>query len=177
MFGGTVGPNPMKPANPNDPQYYDGIKVRDIPLMISIQSASPNPQMNSTTSNTPNSTPVKIQQVRRKSVQQLTPAKSPTALTVIADTGDACSQVSPASPILKAQLSAPPKQRESVIATSNTSKSDMKSQVIRCQIINASAHSLYFYFHLTYIKLLGDGFFLIFINFQGKNCTLFVILV
>nr|XP_023020408.1 AT-rich interactive domain-containing protein 2 isoform X6 [Leptinotarsa decemlineata] len=27
IFGGTVGPNPMKPANPSDPQYYDGIKV------------------------------------------------------------------------------------------------------------------------------------------------------
>nr|XP_023020407.1 AT-rich interactive domain-containing protein 2 isoform X5 [Leptinotarsa decemlineata] len=27
IFGGTVGPNPMKPANPSDPQYYDGIKA------------------------------------------------------------------------------------------------------------------------------------------------------
>ncbi|XP_050307995.1 AT-rich interactive domain-containing protein 2 isoform X5 [Anthonomus grandis grandis] len=27
VFGGTVGPNPMKPANPSDPQYYEGIKA------------------------------------------------------------------------------------------------------------------------------------------------------
>ncbi|KAF7270529.1 hypothetical protein GWI33_016488 [Rhynchophorus ferrugineus] len=27
VFGGTVGPNPMKPANPTDPQYYEGIKA------------------------------------------------------------------------------------------------------------------------------------------------------
>ncbi|CAH0561488.1 unnamed protein product [Brassicogethes aeneus] len=27
VFGGTVGPNPMKPVNPLDPQYYDGIKA------------------------------------------------------------------------------------------------------------------------------------------------------
>lgn len=27
VFGGTVGPNPEKPANPTDPQFYDGIKV------------------------------------------------------------------------------------------------------------------------------------------------------
>ncbi|XP_066257245.1 AT-rich interactive domain-containing protein 2 isoform X5 [Euwallacea similis] len=27
VFGGTVGPNPMKPANPGDPQFYEGIKA------------------------------------------------------------------------------------------------------------------------------------------------------
>ncbi|XP_050518137.1 uncharacterized protein LOC114332463 isoform X6 [Diabrotica virgifera virgifera] len=27
IFGGTVGPNPMKPTNASDPQYYDGIKA------------------------------------------------------------------------------------------------------------------------------------------------------
>ncbi|XP_044750022.1 AT-rich interactive domain-containing protein 2 isoform X5 [Coccinella septempunctata] len=27
VFGGTVGPNPMKPSNPKDPQFYDGIKA------------------------------------------------------------------------------------------------------------------------------------------------------
>ncbi|XP_072399216.1 uncharacterized protein Bap170 isoform X6 [Diabrotica undecimpunctata] len=27
IFGGTVGPNPMKPTNATDPQYYDGIKA------------------------------------------------------------------------------------------------------------------------------------------------------
>ncbi|KAJ8964238.1 hypothetical protein NQ314_005037, partial [Rhamnusium bicolor] len=120
VFGGTVGPNPMKPTNPNDPQYYEGIKVRAQPLIISIQSTSI-PKTNSST---------KGQQVRRKSNQTVvvTPTKSP-ALTVVADNNATDSTpISPASPILKAQLSAPPKQRESVV-TPITSKGDMKSQL------------------------------------------------
>ncbi|KAJ8968964.1 hypothetical protein NQ317_018328 [Molorchus minor] len=98
VFGGTVGPNPMKPTNPNDPP----VLRRD-----------------------------KGQQARRKSVQTvvMSPNKS-TALTVMADNNamDGTPISSPASPILKAQLSAPPKQRE-IVVTPISSKGDMKSQV------------------------------------------------
>lgn len=121
-----MGPNPMKPANPTDRQYYEGIKVRAQPLLINIQSSS-NPK-----TNTP---PIKGQQVRRKSNQSVvvSPAKSP-ALTVVADNNATDSTpISPASPILKAQLSAPPKQNRESVVTPISSKGDMKSQVISCQ--------------------------------------------
>lgn len=115
----------MKPANPTDRQYYEGIKVRAQPLIISIQSSS-NPKTN---------TPTKGQQVRRKSNQSVvvSPIKSP-ALTVVADNNATDSTpISPASPILKAQLSAPPKQNRESVVTPISSKGDMKSQVISCQ--------------------------------------------
>lgn len=124
VFGGTVGPNPMKPANSSDPQYYDGIKPRAQPLVISIQSAS------STTAVTPPQQPqqqVSLKNVRRNKPQTIiaTPTTASGALTVIADSPEV-PPASPASPILKAQLSAPPKQRE--VAPGGT-KTDPKSQV------------------------------------------------
>lgn len=140
VFGGTVGPNPMKPSNPNDPQYYEGIKVRDIPLIINIQT-TPVPK---TTTNT---TATKGQQARRKSIQSVvvSPAKSPpcsTALSVVADSNATeGTAMSPASPILKAQLSAPPKQRETVVTSTPTTviiKGDAKSQVITVPVISFS---------------------------------------
>ncbi|KAG5882100.1 hypothetical protein JTB14_016864 [Gonioctena quinquepunctata] len=152
IFGGTVGPNPMKPANPTDPQYYDGIKVRDKPLIISIPASSSFPQPSVvTTTSTATSTPAKgHQQVRRKSVQPVlvTPAKLPQALaaplTVVAAAGDinemnggssasSSTPMSPASPILKAQLSAPPKQSREAgggAVSPNTCKGDTKSQAM-----------------------------------------------
>lgn len=119
MFGGTVGPNPVKPVNSTDPQFYDGIKARPQQLVINMQ---------------PVTTPVvqaTPKTVRRK-VPNVTvlPAATPTtpALTVIADNTDT-PPASPASPILKAQLSAPPKPRETTVVTA-ISKGDIKSQVI-----------------------------------------------
>ncbi|KAK9720447.1 RFX DNA-binding domain [Popillia japonica] len=79
VFGGTVGPNPVKPVTSNDPQFYDGIKARAQQLVINMQ---------------PVTTPV-----------------------------------AQATPKTKAQLSAPPKPRESTVATA-ISKSDIKSQVM-----------------------------------------------
>lgn len=118
VFGGTVGPNPMKPVNSNEPQYYEGIKLRAQPLVISIQPAS---------------TPVQQAKGVKRKAQTVNIAPAPsTALTVIADNSEV-PPVSPASPILKAQLSAPPKQRESNAASVPVSKSgssgDLKSQV------------------------------------------------
>nr|QYV43162.1 Brahma associated protein 170 kD [Colaphellus bowringi] len=151
VFGGTVGPNPMKPTNPSDPQYYEGIKVRDNPLIITIPSSIAT--LTKTTSNT--LTVKSQQQVRRKSVQpvvvvNVTPTRPLSAsslsssqadISAIEGEGDGV-PMSPASPILKAQLSAPPKQREvsgggggggdcGIICPSpNTSKGDTKSQAM-----------------------------------------------
>lgn len=127
MFGGTVGPNPMKPASPNDPQYYDGIKVRAQPLKLNIPPSSPPPKHILNPSPMPKST------VRRKQKAATVPIKSSTAapLAVEAEPEGGSHILSPASPILKAQLSAPPKPRESS-GTSSTlaAPSDSKSQVI-----------------------------------------------
>jgi AT-rich interactive domain-containing protein 2 len=129
VFGGTVGPNPMKPSSANEPQYYEGIKVRAQPLIINIQPAS-NPVT------PPQPTPPSKGSNRRTKQSAATvvttPSQSP-SLTVLADNSNSNDTsnppVSPASPILKAQLSAPPKQRDAT-APPPTSKGDMKSQVM-----------------------------------------------
>lgn len=138
VFGGTVGPNPAKPSS-TETQYYEGIKVRAQPLVISIQTTNP---VTGTTVQTPlTKSPagvVKSSVVKRKPVQKymaLAPAPittTPGALTVIADNSSDPTPASPASPILKAQLSAPPKPRETTVIASAVSKSDTKSQVIVC---------------------------------------------
>ncbi|VEN41269.1 unnamed protein product [Callosobruchus maculatus] len=76
VFGGTVGPNPMKPANPNDPQYYEGIKVRN---NISIPQQQPQHQQT-------------FEHVEED--------------VVVTGVDNVSLPVSPASPILKAQLCA-----------------------------------------------------------------------
>lgn len=134
VFGGTVGPNPVKPANPSDPQYYDGIKPRAQPLVISIQTTA------NTTTQQQQQQQVSLKNVRRTKPQTIMPTPAPppppattTALTVIADSSEV-PPASPASPILKAQLSAPPKQRDGV-ATVVVNKADVKSQVSCCRFI------------------------------------------
>ncbi|KRT80635.1 hypothetical protein AMK59_6340 [Oryctes borbonicus] len=119
VFGGTVGPNPVKPVNSNEPQYYDGIKARAQQLVINMQ-----PVTTSTSQSTPKTVRRKAQNVTI--VPAITPA-TPT-LTVVADNTDT-PPASPASPILKAQLSAPPKPRESTVVTT-LNKGDIKSQVM-----------------------------------------------
>lgn len=114
-----MGPNPIKPANPMDPQYYEGIKVRDNPLLHTLPSVStPNPI---------HSTPTKgqqvvagtqaLKQVRRQSLLACAPSPTPLSVVAVGD-GTAQAQVEsisqpcPASPILAAQLSAPPRQQD-----------------------------------------------------------------
>ncbi|XP_060530218.1 AT-rich interactive domain-containing protein 2 isoform X3 [Cylas formicarius] len=147
VFGGTVGPNPMKPANPTDPQYYEGIKVRAQPLHINVPSSL------STTAQqcTPPVTPIKPAAARRKVAPVIkhvppppTPSSSVPATSVTAATvetaaaatamappeqRDAAAPLSPTSPILKAQLSAPPKQREGG-GLNQAPKGDQKSQAL-----------------------------------------------
>lgn len=146
VFGGTVGPNPMKPSSANEPQYYEGIKVRAQPLVINIQSPASNPVT------PPQPTPTTSSKGSRR-IKQPTTIVSTTIstsathtspnLTVLADNSNSnettnnnsppqpSPSVSPASPILKAQLSAPPKQRDanSAATTPTNCKGDTKSQV------------------------------------------------
>lgn len=127
VFGGTVGPNPMKPANPNDPQYYEGIKVRAIPLKLNLPPPSP--------PSTPLPTPVPVPKPaprRKPKMPTVTVKQSPVApLGVEADAEGLSQPLSPASPILKAQLSAPPKPRESSCTSSTlAAPSDSKSQAM-----------------------------------------------
>ncbi|CAH1968878.1 unnamed protein product [Acanthoscelides obtectus] len=100
VFGGTVGPNPMKPANPNDPQFYEGIKVR-------------------------NNISIPLQQ--NEQTQPLNVASSSLSEDDIAGGDVSLPPPSPASPILKAQLSAAigTKHRESVFL-----KGDHNSQAV-----------------------------------------------
>ncbi|XP_030747201.1 AT-rich interactive domain-containing protein 2 isoform X3 [Sitophilus oryzae] len=113
VFGGTVGPNPMKPANPSDPQYYEGIKVRAQPLKLNIPPPPTPPKPLPVVQ--PAVVPSKPAARRRLRVASITKA-APAAVVPLAVDADAelVTHVitSPASPILKAQLSAPPKQRE-----------------------------------------------------------------
>ncbi|XP_022907233.1 AT-rich interactive domain-containing protein 2 isoform X2 [Onthophagus taurus] len=140
VFGGTVGPNPVKPAMPSDPQYYDGIKARAQPLSVNVQQQQPSV---TTTTNTS----VAVQSPSKSIASTAKRKASTVSLSVTADCSDT-PPASPASPILKAQLSAPPKPREStvtvtttatttnIVVSTNTStvvltnKSDPKSQVM-----------------------------------------------
>lgn len=92
--------------------------MRALPLIISVQSVS-NPQ--------PSQTPVKGGIRRKGQSVAVVPVSSP-SMTLVTDNSDSC-PVSPASPILKAQLSAPSKTREPNVVTP-ASKGDTKSQVI-----------------------------------------------
>jgi len=142
VFGGTVGPNPQKHSNvisgsgdqpgTNSQMFYEGIKVRANPFSIPVsvsgilqQPPSPQPAQQSLAPSVP---------VQRKGLNIVTKTVTPPPLTTSpaplttsessATSGDASLPIAPApaSPILKAQLSAPPKQRDNP-------KGDTKSQV------------------------------------------------
>lgn len=126
VFGGTVGPNPLKPTTTTESQFYDGIKMRAQPLPINVQA----PPLSATA--IVQTTPVKT--VRRKGQVLTAPSTTP-SISVVPDVASDTTTIttppaSPASPILKAQLSAPPKQRDTV------SKGEVKSQVILTQTIS-----------------------------------------
>ncbi|XP_021925461.1 AT-rich interactive domain-containing protein 2 isoform X4 [Zootermopsis nevadensis] len=145
VFGGTIGPNPQKQPGgmavsgsaeqpgTNSLMFYEGIKVRANPFSVPVsvsgtiqQPPSPQPVQQSPSPTMP---------VQRKGLNIVTktvtpppPTTSPAPQAISdssASSGDASLPVAPApaSPILKAQLSAPPKQRE-------TPKGDAKSQVL-----------------------------------------------
>lgn len=147
VFGGTVGPNQQKQQivigaggsgteqhGTTSAMFYEGIKVRATPFSIPVSGSSMIQQQQP---------PPSPQAQQRKSLNVVTPPPPPPPTTSPAPAPEAVPAEAslplapaPASPILKAQLSAPPKPRE-------TPKGDVKSQVL--------AHP-----HLTQ-ALLGSG--------------------
>ncbi|GLV39949.1 bicoid stability factor [Carabus blaptoides fortunei] len=112
VFGGTVGPNPMKGADNATLQYYEGIRARIVPLIITLPSAT-----------LQQATLTKVTPTTRR-CGKVIPTVNTTVLTTLNENSSDPIPTSPASPILKAQLSAPPKPRES------PTKVDIKSQVL-----------------------------------------------
>ncbi|GLG96122.1 Uncharacterized protein GBIM_02941 [Gryllus bimaculatus] len=134
VFGGCVGPNPQKAvaggAGGDQPvanlSFYEGIKVRITPYSVPVATANLTPQ--------PATAVRKTLHVVAKTVTPPPSASTPPPPAVTqppppiaeaAPTVDTSVPVipAPASPILKAQLCAPPKPRE-------TPKGDAKSQVL-----------------------------------------------
>lgn len=153
----------MKQNNPKDPQFYDGIKVRDHPLIINVPPSSPvpspqpiavpkssrrkpkskeNSKISPAVIKPPCSSLHSITQAQVNSSQGLAPTSEDISLSSPAPQPPQLSPAlqveapedgaSPASPILKAQLSAPPKQREATAASLSSvlNKTDPKNQVI-----------------------------------------------
>lgn len=127
VFGGTIGPNPLK-GESTGTQYYEGIRVRATPGQVTYPSQT---VIATNTAPIPavNTTPVKVLPVQQRTIKNISPAPDSTALDNPAS--GVHRTPAPASPILKAQLSAPPKPPSS---TSNQSqnpvtKVDSKSQV------------------------------------------------
>ncbi|XP_011297070.1 AT-rich interactive domain-containing protein 2 isoform X5 [Fopius arisanus] len=95
VFGGTVGPNPIK-GETTGTQYYEGIRVRSTTTSVTLPSQ--NTVLNATSTTTVNSTPVKVaqrQQQQRLLQQQLASGVQPAA--------PAATPASPA-PVLKAPV-------------------------------------------------------------------------
>lgn len=161
----------MKPSTTNEPQYYEGIKVRAQPLIINIQPTSNpvTPQPTTTPSNNNNKGHNRRNKPSAQVVVTAASPQSPSFLTVLADNSNSNDShnppVSPASPILKAQLSAPPKQRDA--NATPTSKGDMKSQVTNQRK----------YFSILFISFLSLAYiysfnFLPFLTFTWELLTL-----
>lgn len=125
----------MKPANPGDPQFYEGIKVRAQPLKLNVPPPLSPPQSAFNPSPAP---PPKAVVPRRKSklVVVKTGAASPLAVEAEPETASNASSPSPASPILKAQLSAPPKPRETLVAPGDS----------KCQVNGSLCKAIYLFF-------------------------------
>ncbi|XP_063979250.1 AT-rich interactive domain-containing protein 2 isoform X2 [Diachasmimorpha longicaudata] len=124
VFGGTIGPNPVK-GETTGTQYYEGIRVRSTTTCATLPSQ--NTSQNATTTTTVNSTPVKVLAVQQRTVTTPTSPNPDSTGPELSQN----SQSTPASPILKAHLSAPPKPTTNLpIQTQNpVTKVDSKSQV------------------------------------------------
>ncbi|KOX76374.1 AT-rich interactive domain-containing protein 2 [Melipona quadrifasciata] len=130
VFGGSVGPNPLK-GETSGTQYYEGIRVRATPPQVTYPSQT---AVGTNTAPIPaiNTTPVKVLPVQQRTIKSISPAPDSTALDNPASGPPKIS--APASPILKAQLSAPPKPPSNISNTAIQSqnpvtKVDSKSQV------------------------------------------------
>ncbi|XP_071867803.1 brahma associated protein 170kD isoform X2 [Bombus fervidus] len=132
VFGGSVGPNPLK-GETSGTQYYEGIRVRATPPQVTYPSQT---AVGTNTAPIPaiNTTPVKVLPVQQRTIKSISPAPDSTALDNPASGPPRTP--APASPILKAQLSAPPKPPSSISNTATQSQNPVtkvdsnKSQVV-----------------------------------------------
>ncbi|XP_043473761.1 AT-rich interactive domain-containing protein 2-like isoform X3 [Leptopilina heterotoma] len=135
VFGASVGPNAMK-GDSSGVQCYDGIRVRSLPVPVSsscqmvVGTNTTQTSMPIATLSTPmtigsNITPAKVLPVQQRSITAINPVPDSTAL----DNSGIQKSPAPASPILKAQLSAPPKPPTPNQAQNPVTKIDSKSQV------------------------------------------------
>ncbi|XP_071559642.1 uncharacterized protein Bap170 isoform X4 [Temnothorax nylanderi] len=135
VFGNIVGPNPLKGENTGT-QYYEGIRVRATPAPITYPSQT----IAAVATNTlpipaVNTTPVKVLPVQQRTVKNISPAPDSTAAPQVdspAASSGTQTTSTPASPILKAQLSAPPKPPSNNTSSQSqnpVTKVDSKSQV------------------------------------------------
>ncbi|XP_050457136.1 AT-rich interactive domain-containing protein 2 isoform X4 [Cataglyphis hispanica] len=136
VFGSIVGPNPLKGENTGT-QYYEGIRVRASPTPITYPSQT-TAAVATNTLPIPavNTTPVKVLPVQQRTVKNISPAPDSTAAPQVdspaASSGTQTTSTTPASPILKAQLSAPPKPSSNNTSSQSqnpVTKVDSKSQV------------------------------------------------
>ncbi|XP_077254908.1 brahma associated protein 170kD isoform X3 [Temnothorax americanus] len=135
VFGNIVGPNPLKGENTGT-QYYEGIRVRATPAPITYPSQT-TAAVATNTLPIPavNATPVKVLPVQQRTVKNISPAPDSTAAPQVdspAASSGTQTTSTPASPILKAQLSAPPKPPSNNTSSQSqnpVTKVDSKSQV------------------------------------------------
>ncbi|XP_012267900.2 AT-rich interactive domain-containing protein 2 isoform X3 [Athalia rosae] len=128
VFGGSVGPNPIK-GETTGTQYYEGIRIRSVPVTVSYPSQTlaasnmihPIPAINTT--------PVKVLPTQQRTLKTISPSPDSSALEN--SITSAQRTPAPASPILKAQLSAPPKPPSTTPnqPQNPVTKVDSKSQV------------------------------------------------
>lgn len=141
VFGSIVGPNPLKGENTGT-QYYEGIRVRATPTPITYPSQQVTAAVATNTPPIPavNTTPVKVLPAQQRTVKTINPAPDSTATQAPQVDSPAASSgtqttstiITPASPILKAQLSAPPKPPSNNTSSQSqnpVTKVDSKSQV------------------------------------------------
>ncbi|KAL0118046.1 hypothetical protein PUN28_009019 [Cardiocondyla obscurior] len=135
VFGNIVGPNPLKGENTGT-QYYEGIRVRATPAPITYPSQiTAAVATNTLPIPAVNTTPVKVLPVQQRTVKNISPAPDSTAVSQVdspAASSGTQTTSTPASPILKAQLSAPPKPPSNNTSSQShnpVTKVDSKSQV------------------------------------------------
>ncbi|XP_043267599.1 AT-rich interactive domain-containing protein 2 isoform X3 [Venturia canescens] len=128
VFGNSIGPNPLK-GETTGVQYYEGIRVRVSP------PSTTHPSQNAVGTNTVtipsiNTTPVKVHHVQQRTVKPISPVGDSTHSDNSNMSVNPRIQA-PASPILKAQLSAPPKPSSNAPTQPQNpvTKVDSKSQV------------------------------------------------
>ncbi|XP_044020286.1 uncharacterized protein LOC122860511 isoform X2 [Aphidius gifuensis] len=141
VFGGTIGPNPMK-GETTGTQYYEGIRVRTNPGTVTYPSQNLITTATTTTTGgtfssvnntvaaaaSTTTTPLKVHPVPQRKITPTSPLPDSTSYD---NSSKKILITTPASPILKAHLSAPPKPTTNIsIQPQNpVTKVDSKSQV------------------------------------------------